>query len=174
MKWKPEGHKLYVIFIELSTRQSPSTFLSVFLTVLFWHTFFMLVTFSSFSLYRYLINVTFEGRNLSFSEDGYQMHPKLVIILLNKERKWERVGHVFGNSWAKWRGWGSEILQHTGGKGPLGFGLWAGDQYFENIEEAISQTCIFIFLPLWSIKRWFSLCITIFIGSCAVCSMTLF
>lgn len=43
---------------------------------------------------RYLINVTFEGRNLSFSEDGYQMHPKLVIILLTKERKWERVGHV--------------------------------------------------------------------------------
>ena len=80
----------------------------------------MLVTFSSFSVYRYLINVTFEGRNLSFSEDGYQMHPKLVIILLNKERKWERVGHVFGNSRAKWRGWGSEILQHTGGKRPLG------------------------------------------------------
>ncbi|XP_053325087.1 glutamate receptor ionotropic, NMDA 2B [Spea bombifrons] len=43
-------------------------------------------------LNRYLINVTFEGRNLSFSEDGYQMHPKLVIILLNQERKWERVG----------------------------------------------------------------------------------
>ncbi|XP_078496279.1 glutamate receptor ionotropic, NMDA 2B [Lissotriton helveticus] len=43
-------------------------------------------------LNRYLINVTFEGRNLSFSEDGYQMHPKLVIILLSKERKWERVG----------------------------------------------------------------------------------
>lgn len=120
MKLKPEGHKLYVIFIELSTRQCPSTFLSVFLTVLFWHTFCMLVTFSSFSVYRYLINVTFEGRNLSFSEDGYQMHPKLVIILLNKERKWERVGHVFGNSRAKWRGWGSEILQHTGGKQPLG------------------------------------------------------
>lgn len=37
------------------------------------------------------MNVTFEGRNLSFSEDGYQMHPKLVIILLNKERQWERV-----------------------------------------------------------------------------------
>ncbi|XP_062865877.1 glutamate receptor, ionotropic, N-methyl D-aspartate 2B, genome duplicate b [Trichomycterus rosablanca] len=41
---------------------------------------------------RYLINVTFEGRNLSFSEDGYQMHPKLVIILLDKERQWDRVG----------------------------------------------------------------------------------
>ena len=37
------------------------------------------------------MNVTFEGRNLSFSEDGYQMHPKLVIILLNKERHWDRV-----------------------------------------------------------------------------------
>ncbi|KAM5149024.1 glutamate receptor ionotropic, NMDA 2B [Mantella aurantiaca] len=43
-------------------------------------------------LNRYLMNVTFEGRNLSFSEDGYQMHPKLVVILLNQERKWEKVG----------------------------------------------------------------------------------
>ncbi|XP_062873346.1 glutamate receptor ionotropic, NMDA 2B-like [Trichomycterus rosablanca] len=41
---------------------------------------------------RYLMNVTFEGRNLSFSEDGYQMHPKLVIILLDKNRQWDRVG----------------------------------------------------------------------------------
>ncbi|XP_057184345.1 glutamate receptor ionotropic, NMDA 2B [Triplophysa rosa] len=41
---------------------------------------------------RYLMNVTFEGRNLSFSEDGYQMHPKLVIILLDKEHQWDRVG----------------------------------------------------------------------------------
>lgn len=42
-------------------------------------------------LCRYLMNVTFEGRNLSFSEDGYQLHPKLVIILLNKDRQWDRV-----------------------------------------------------------------------------------
>nr|XP_055060686.1 glutamate receptor, ionotropic, N-methyl D-aspartate 2B, genome duplicate b isoform X2 [Misgurnus anguillicaudatus] len=41
---------------------------------------------------RYLMNVTFEGRNLSFSEDGSQMHPKLVIILLDKERQYDRVG----------------------------------------------------------------------------------
>uniref|UniRef100_A0A3Q3Q248 Glutamate receptor n=1 Tax=Monopterus albus TaxID=43700 RepID=A0A3Q3Q248_MONAL len=47
---------------------------------------------NSNEVFRYLMNVTFEGRNLSFSEDGYQMHPKLVIILLNKERQWERVG----------------------------------------------------------------------------------
>uniref|UniRef100_A0A8C7CZ67 Glutamate receptor n=1 Tax=Oncorhynchus kisutch TaxID=8019 RepID=A0A8C7CZ67_ONCKI len=41
---------------------------------------------------RYLMNVTFEGRNLSFSEDGYQMHPKLVITLLDKQRRWDKVG----------------------------------------------------------------------------------
>ncbi|CAL8311385.1 unnamed protein product [Arctogadus glacialis] len=52
---------------------------------------------------RYLMNVTFEGRNLSFSEDGYQMHPKLVIILLNKDRHWDRVG-----KWEK----GSLTMKH--------------------------------------------------------------
>ncbi|XP_056136038.1 glutamate receptor, ionotropic, N-methyl D-aspartate 2B, genome duplicate b [Lampris incognitus] len=41
---------------------------------------------------KYVMNVTFEGRNLSFSEDGYQMYPKLVIILLDKEGRWDRVG----------------------------------------------------------------------------------
>uniref|UniRef100_A0A8C6MEQ0 Glutamate receptor n=1 Tax=Nothobranchius furzeri TaxID=105023 RepID=A0A8C6MEQ0_NOTFU len=42
--------------------------------------------------FRYLMNVTFEGRNLSFSEKGHQMFPKLVIILLDKDRQWDRVG----------------------------------------------------------------------------------
>ncbi|XP_014184515.1 glutamate receptor, ionotropic, N-methyl D-aspartate 2B, genome duplicate b isoform X2 [Haplochromis burtoni] len=41
---------------------------------------------------KYLMNVTFEGRNLSFSEEGHQMFPKLVIILLEKDRQWDRVG----------------------------------------------------------------------------------
>ncbi|CAB1439896.1 unnamed protein product [Pleuronectes platessa] len=41
---------------------------------------------------KYLMNVTFEGRNLSFSEEGHQMFPKLVIILLDKDRQWDRVG----------------------------------------------------------------------------------
>lgn len=40
---------------------------------------------------RYVMNVTFEGRNLSFSEKGHQMFPKLVIILLDKDRQWDRV-----------------------------------------------------------------------------------
>ena len=42
---------------------------------------------------RYLMNVTFEGRNLSFSEKGHQMFPKLVIILLDKDRQWDRVSN---------------------------------------------------------------------------------
>lgn len=41
---------------------------------------------------RYMMNVTWEGRDLSFTEDGYQENPKLVVIVLNKEREWEKVG----------------------------------------------------------------------------------
>uniref|UniRef100_A0AAV2LHB6 Glutamate receptor n=1 Tax=Knipowitschia caucasica TaxID=637954 RepID=A0AAV2LHB6_KNICA len=41
---------------------------------------------------KYVMNVTFEGRNLSFSDEGHQVHPKLVIILLEKDRQWDRVG----------------------------------------------------------------------------------
>lgn len=94
-KWELEGYRFHSdICISL---YAPVFFLSVFLTISLLvnllHTFNL--SFIVFCLYRYLINVTFEGRNLSFSEDGYQMHPKLVIILLNKERKWERVGHTF-------------------------------------------------------------------------------
>lgn len=59
------------------------------------------------------MNVTFEGRNLSFSEDGYQLHPKLVIILLNKDRQWDRVsggGSVVGggSTLSMATGWFSE------------------------------------------------------------------
>ena len=38
------------------------------------------------------MNVTWDGRDLSFTEDGYQEHPKLVVIVLNKDREWEKVG----------------------------------------------------------------------------------
>lgn len=43
------------------------------------------------------MNVTFEGRNLSFSEKGHQMFPKLVIILLDKDRQWDRVNMFFSS-----------------------------------------------------------------------------
>lgn len=38
------------------------------------------------------MNVTWDGKDLSFTEDGYQENPKLVVIVLNKEREWEKVG----------------------------------------------------------------------------------
>lgn len=37
------------------------------------------------------MNVSWDGRDLSFTEDGYQEHPKLVVIVLNKDREWEKV-----------------------------------------------------------------------------------
>uniref|UniRef100_A0A8C9U013 Glutamate receptor n=1 Tax=Scleropages formosus TaxID=113540 RepID=A0A8C9U013_SCLFO len=41
---------------------------------------------------KYMMNVTWDGRDLSFTEDGYQANPKLVVIVLNKEREWEKMG----------------------------------------------------------------------------------
>uniref|UniRef100_A0A8C3ISP5 Glutamate receptor ionotropic, NMDA 2A n=1 Tax=Chrysemys picta bellii TaxID=8478 RepID=A0A8C3ISP5_CHRPI len=46
----------------------------------------------SHTLHKFMMNVTWEGKDLSFTEDGYQAHPKLVVIVLNKDRKWEKVG----------------------------------------------------------------------------------
>ncbi|KPP77800.1 glutamate receptor ionotropic, NMDA 2A-like [Scleropages formosus] len=42
------------------------------------------------ALKKYMMNVTWDGRDLSFTEDGYQANPKLVVIVLNKEREWEK------------------------------------------------------------------------------------
>ncbi|XP_029433099.1 glutamate receptor ionotropic, NMDA 2A isoform X2 [Rhinatrema bivittatum] len=47
---------------------------------------------SSHMLHRFMINVTWDGKDLSFTEDGYQANPKLVVIVLNMEREWEKVG----------------------------------------------------------------------------------
>uniref|UniRef100_A0A3B4BQV9 Glutamate receptor n=1 Tax=Pygocentrus nattereri TaxID=42514 RepID=A0A3B4BQV9_PYGNA len=44
------------------------------------------------ALHKYMMNVTWDGRDLSFTEDGYQEHPKLVVIVLNKDREWEKMG----------------------------------------------------------------------------------
>lgn len=41
--------------------------------------------------YRHMMHVWNEGRDLSFTPDGYQANPKLVVIVLNSERKWEKV-----------------------------------------------------------------------------------
>ncbi|XP_027468665.1 glutamate receptor ionotropic, NMDA 2A [Callorhinus ursinus] len=44
------------------------------------------------TLHQFMINVTWDGKDLSFTEEGYQVHPRLVVIVLNKDREWEKVG----------------------------------------------------------------------------------
>uniref|UniRef100_A0A672Z6Q3 Glutamate receptor n=1 Tax=Sphaeramia orbicularis TaxID=375764 RepID=A0A672Z6Q3_9TELE len=47
---------------------------------------------SFFFFFRHMMHVWNEGRDLSFTPDGYQANPKLVVIVLNNERKWEKMG----------------------------------------------------------------------------------
>uniref|UniRef100_A0A8C4ZES3 Glutamate receptor n=1 Tax=Gadus morhua TaxID=8049 RepID=A0A8C4ZES3_GADMO len=50
------------------------------------------------ALHKFMLNVTWDGRDLSFTEDGYQQNPKLVVIVLNKEREWEKMGKLDNRS----------------------------------------------------------------------------
>ncbi|KAH0632060.1 hypothetical protein JD844_020114 [Phrynosoma platyrhinos] len=43
------------------------------------------------TLHKFMMNVTWKGRDLSFTEDGYQAHPRLVVIVLNQTRMWEKL-----------------------------------------------------------------------------------
>lgn len=45
---------------------------------------------------RFMMNVTWEGKDLSFTADGYQAHPRLVVIVLNNDREWEKVSVTSG------------------------------------------------------------------------------
>lgn len=40
---------------------------------------------------RHLLNVTWEGRDFSFSPGGYLVQPTMVVIALNRHRLWEMV-----------------------------------------------------------------------------------
>nr|XP_012634201.1 glutamate receptor ionotropic, NMDA 2C [Microcebus murinus] len=44
------------------------------------------------AFYRHLLNVTWEGRDFSFSPGGYLFQPTMVVIALNRHRLWEMVG----------------------------------------------------------------------------------
>ncbi|XP_015667495.2 glutamate receptor ionotropic, NMDA 2A [Protobothrops mucrosquamatus] len=46
----------------------------------------------SHMLHKFMMNVTWKGRDLSFTTDGYQAQPRLVVIVLNQTRAWEKVG----------------------------------------------------------------------------------
>uniref|UniRef100_G1TWT2 Glutamate receptor n=1 Tax=Oryctolagus cuniculus TaxID=9986 RepID=G1TWT2_RABIT len=41
---------------------------------------------------RHLLNITWEGRDFSFSPGGYLVQPTMVVIALNRHRLWEMVG----------------------------------------------------------------------------------
>ncbi|XP_077461299.1 glutamate receptor ionotropic, NMDA 2A isoform X1 [Stigmatopora argus] len=44
------------------------------------------------ALRRHMMHVWNDGRDLSFTPDGYQANPKLVVIVLNSKRTWEKMG----------------------------------------------------------------------------------
>ncbi|XP_011360362.1 glutamate receptor ionotropic, NMDA 2C [Pteropus vampyrus] len=44
------------------------------------------------AFYRHLLNITWEGRDFSFSPGGYLVRPTMVVIALNRHRLWEMVG----------------------------------------------------------------------------------
>lgn len=49
-----------------------------------------------------MMHVWNEGRDLSFTPDGYQANPKLVVIVLNSDRKWEKVTNERAESAPAW------------------------------------------------------------------------
>eukprot|EP00063_Salmo_salar_P062763 XP_014037598.1 PREDICTED: glutamate receptor ionotropic, NMDA 2C-like [Salmo salar] len=44
------------------------------------------------TLFRHMLNVTWERKDLSFNSDGYLTNPSMVIIALNRDRQWDKVG----------------------------------------------------------------------------------
>uniref|UniRef100_A0A3Q3JN13 Glutamate receptor n=1 Tax=Monopterus albus TaxID=43700 RepID=A0A3Q3JN13_MONAL len=44
------------------------------------------------TLFRHMANVTWERKDLSFNSQGFLMNPSMVIIALDRERLWDKVG----------------------------------------------------------------------------------
>ncbi|XP_043570492.1 glutamate receptor ionotropic, NMDA 2C-like isoform X1 [Chiloscyllium plagiosum] len=43
-------------------------------------------------LYRHMLNISWEGKDFSFNEDGYLVRPSMAVVTLNRSRFWEMVG----------------------------------------------------------------------------------
>ncbi|KAL1005383.1 hypothetical protein UPYG_G00058360 [Umbra pygmaea] len=63
----------------------------------------------------HMMHVTYEGRDLSFTVDGYQANPKLSVIVLTPDRKWQKMGRWENGSlslmfpvWPRYNSWGDE------------------------------------------------------------------
>ncbi|XP_070250635.1 glutamate receptor ionotropic, NMDA 2C isoform X4 [Myotis yumanensis] len=72
------------------------------------------------AFHRHLLNVTWEGRDFSFSPGGYLVQPTMVVIALNRHRLWEMcVPAARGGQPAPDRGHaGRAALRHRGEPGP--------------------------------------------------------
>nr|XP_015818302.2 glutamate receptor ionotropic, NMDA 2C [Nothobranchius furzeri] len=44
------------------------------------------------TLFRHMLNVTWERKDLSFNNQGFLSNPSMVIIALDRERQWDKVG----------------------------------------------------------------------------------
>ncbi|XP_063074105.1 glutamate receptor ionotropic, NMDA 2C, partial [Engraulis encrasicolus] len=44
------------------------------------------------TIFRHMLNVTWDHRDLSFNSNGYLSNPAMVIIALDRERQWDKVG----------------------------------------------------------------------------------
>nr|XP_055050690.1 glutamate receptor, ionotropic, N-methyl D-aspartate 2Ca [Misgurnus anguillicaudatus]XP_055050691.1 glutamate receptor, ionotropic, N-methyl D-aspartate 2Ca [Misgurnus anguillicaudatus] len=45
------------------------------------------------TLYRYMLNVSWENTDFSFNNDGYLVNPTMIIITLDRGRQWDKVGN---------------------------------------------------------------------------------
>ncbi|XP_033894498.1 glutamate receptor ionotropic, NMDA 2C [Acipenser ruthenus] len=49
-------------------------------------------TLSNNTFYRHMLNVTWEHKDFAFNSDGYLVRPSMLVITLNREHEWEKVG----------------------------------------------------------------------------------
>ncbi|KAI4822834.1 hypothetical protein KUCAC02_008359 [Chaenocephalus aceratus] len=47
---------------------------------------------SNDTLFRHMLNVTWEHKDFSFNNNGYLVNPAMTIITLDRERQWDKVG----------------------------------------------------------------------------------
>ncbi|KAL2101789.1 hypothetical protein ACEWY4_003550 [Coilia grayii] len=50
----------------------------------------------NYTVFRHMLNVSWDHRDLSFNSDGYLTNPAMVVIALDRERQWDKVGTFEG------------------------------------------------------------------------------
>ncbi|XP_029945805.1 glutamate receptor, ionotropic, N-methyl D-aspartate 2Ca [Salarias fasciatus] len=49
------------------------------------------------TLFRHMLNVTWEHNDFSFNANGYLVNPSMIVITLDRERQWDKVGTYEGS-----------------------------------------------------------------------------